>query len=129
MKDFVLKKADIVIVCLLIIISILPLFAFAAESFENMDRYAVIYVNGQKYKEIKLGEGLSYEIETDHGTGHNLILINGYDITMKEADCFDQICVKQGTIFKIGQSIVCLPNRVFIEITGKEPPEIDDISR
>lgn len=129
MKDFVIKKADIIIVCVLVIISILPLFVFATESFENKDRYAVIYVDGKKYKEVKLGEDLFYEIETEQARGYNLIVIDGYDITMKEADCFDQICVRQGIIFKIGQSIVCLPNRVFIEITGKEPPEIDDISR
>ncbi len=129
MNDFVVKKADIIIVIILVVISILPLFIFATESFENKDRYAVIYVDGRKFQEIKLGEDLHYEIETDNGRGHNVIQINGFDISMKEADCFDQICVRQGIIFKIGQSIVCLPNRVFIEITGKEPPEIDDISR
>ena len=39
---------------------------------------------------------------------------------MTYSDCRNQICVNDGSISQTNQSIVCLPNRVVIEITGKE---------
>ena len=37
---------------------------------------------------------------------------------MEDADCPDKVCVKTGKIKKPGQTIVCLPHRTVIEITG-----------
>mgnify|MGYP000590388048 CR=1 FL=1 len=38
------------------------------------------------------------------------------DGEMKEADCPDKYCVKQGKITKTRQNIVCLPHKVVVEI-------------
>ena len=38
---------------------------------------------------------------------------------MTEADCPDKICVNTGKISKIGETIVCLPHRVVVEIQGE----------
>ena len=35
---------------------------------------------------------------------------------MKEADCPDKYCVKQGKIKNVGETIVCLPHKVVVEI-------------
>ena len=37
---------------------------------------------------------------------------------MEDADCPDKVCVKTGKIKNPGQTIVCLPHRTVIEITG-----------
>ena len=40
---------------------------------------------------------------------------------MKDADCPDKICINMGTIRKKGQTIICLPHKLVVEITdGKE---------
>ena len=39
-----------------------------------------------------------------------------------EADCPDELDVKQGFIENVGQVIVCLPNRVVVEIKGETKP-------
>ena len=46
-----------------------------------------------------------------------------------EADCPDQLDVKQGYISKVGEVIVCLPNRLVIEIKGVDEGDVDYISR
>ena len=38
-----------------------------------------------------------------------------------EADCPTQDCVHTGTITRSGQSIVCLPARIVIQLTGGQP--------
>ena len=47
---------------------------------------------------------------------HNVFVIESGKVRMCEADCKNQICVKTGSISKRGECIVCLPNRVIIEI-------------
>ena len=37
---------------------------------------------------------------------------------MTDADCPDKLCVKTGRISKTGETIVCLPHRVVVEIIG-----------
>lgn len=61
-------------------------------------------------------------------TGHNILVIDGYEVYMKEADCPDQLCVHQGSIEKSGTMIVCLPNKITVEIKGKRADGVDIIS-
>ena len=42
---------------------------------------------------------------------------------MTRADCPDQLCIHQGPIHIQGETIVCLPNRVVVEITGNDAEE------
>ena len=48
--------------------------------------------------------------------GHNTFIISSGAVYMCEADCKNQICVNTGRISKRGECIVCLPNRVILEI-------------
>ncbi|HHY83337.1 MAG TPA: NusG domain II-containing protein [Clostridiales bacterium] len=71
------------------------------------------------------------EIRIDAGDGkYNLMSISGEGVSVKEANCPDQICVKFGKILRPGQTIVCLPHKVVISITGNQEgePPLDDIS-
>jgi hypothetical protein len=129
MNELKIKRYDVIIVIILILFSILPTFLFAAESYAGHDIYAMIYVNGDLYKEIKLGGGVEHDLIITNGKGVNEVIISGREVRMASANCFDRYCVKQGHISEPGQTIVCLPNRILIEITGKEVPLIDDISR
>ena len=47
---------------------------------------------------------------------HNAFCIKNGEVFMCEADCKNQICVKTGEISKRGECIVCLPNRIILEI-------------
>ena len=54
----------------------------------------------------------------EDGRGRNTVLVERGRICVSEADCPDQICVKQGWISDGTVPIVCLPHRLVIEITG-----------
>lgn len=75
-------------------------------------RVAVITKNGEILHRIDLtAVSESYTIDLDT----NVILVENGCISMLSADCPDKLCVKQGRISNIG-SIICLPNKVIIEI-------------
>ena len=38
---------------------------------------------------------------------------------MASSDCANQVCVNTGAIYLAGDSIVCLPNRVMVEILSE----------
>ena len=48
----------------------------------------------------------------------NMVLVEPGRIRVERADCPDQICVHQGYISDGSQPIVCLPNRLIIQIQG-----------
>lgn len=59
-------------------------------------------------------EDKEYEVNLDT----NIICITKDGVYIKKATCPDKLCQKSGVINKAGQSIVCLPNKVMVEIVG-----------
>ncbi len=49
---------------------------------------------------------------------HATVTIAGGRCAITQADCPDQVCVKTGWISRGGQSIVCVPNRIVITVSG-----------
>ena len=58
----------------------------------------------------------------------NYMVIRDGHADMTEADCPDQICVEHLSISKNKETIVCLPNKVIVEIVGGEEVEIDAVA-
>ena len=114
------KKLDIVIIAVLLIISFIPEIVFGISVGRNYnDTYAEITVNGELYSKIPLSDHKGEEYVDISIDGHkNKILIEDDTIRMIDADCPDSLCIYQGKISRVGQSLVCLPNKVMIEIKG-----------
>ena len=47
---------------------------------------------------------------------------------MTDADCPDQLCVHQKAASKNHESIICLPNKVVVEVDGSEESEFDAVA-
>lgn len=62
------------------------------------------------------------ELKFAEGTGYNLISVTDGKVVVEAADCKDQICVRHKPVSSKGESIICLPHRLVVEIVG------DDIS-
>ena len=58
----------------------------------------------------------------------NYLIIKDGQADMIEADCPDQICVDHISISKNKETIVCLPNKVIVEIVGGEDVEMDAVA-
>ena len=126
MKIF--KKMDLVIIICLIGISFLPHLIFAININKNYDSiHAIVKVDGKVYKEISLSslkEDDTFTVETSKG--NNTISVKDKSISITHADCHDSLCVKQGSKSKVGDTIVCLPHKLIIEIKGKEEDSSSD---
>lgn len=127
-----IKKMDIVIIIILLAISFIPYIMLKNyQSGYNGDNYAVISVDGKEQKRVELTDGLDEEFMIESSRGINKVVIHDGKIGIVEANCKDEICIREGFIGEVGERIVCLPNRLVIEIVGeqKNSEEEDVISR
>lgn len=83
--------------------------------------------NGEVTATYPLSEKLRVVIPSADG-GENVLVISGGAACIERADCPDKTCVKQGEICYDGETVVCLPHRLVIEITGGDAGEFDSVA-
>ncbi len=125
-----MTKGDKILIIFIIIVSLVSLGFVKKGAIGYKEKYVSIQVNGKEYKKIIFDNaviGKTIPIETEYG--YNLIEIGDGKVRVIEADCPDKIDVLQGYISSPGELIVCLPNKLVVEIKGiEETREIDHIS-
>lgn len=65
---------------------------------------------------------------TDARGGRNVLQIKNGKACMSEADCPDKLCMRQKGISRTGESIICLPHRLVIEIKNGEDSNVDAVT-
>lgn len=114
-----MTKGDKLLIVFVLILSLASMGYIKSQGLSNKDKYVSVQVNGEEIKRIifdKSVVGKTIPIETKYG--YNLIEVGDNQVRVIEASCPDKIDVKQGYISGIGETIVCLPNRLIVEIKG-----------
>lgn len=124
-----MKKRDWILGAVIILVAVIMYIEMNAT--QSDDGMAVkITLDGKEYGTYSLDEDREIEIKTDNG--NNKVEIHDKSVEMKEADCPDKYCVKQGEINKIRQNIVCLPHKIVVEIISADSSkqnEVDAIAK
>lgn len=76
----------------------------------------IVEQDGRETARYALSEDRTVRIEG--AGGYNLLVIEGGEAWLSEANCPNLLCVKTGKIRYAGQSIVCLPHRLAVRIAG-----------
>ncbi len=82
-----------------------------------------VIVGGKTIESFPLNENFEYTIET--GEFVNVLKIEEGQVWIEDANCPDELCVKQGKISKDGQSIICLPHKTVIRINSDNEASVD----
>ena len=109
-------KVDIIIIFVVLIIGTCLLLLKPSEKGKT----AIIRVDGKEYKTIDLTKNENLNITVN---GVNIISSEG-EIFVNSSSCPDKICVNAGHLSKKGQTSVCVPNRVSIEIVGNSKVQV-----
>lgn len=119
-----IKKADIILAAALIVAGIA--MSYILSFGQSAGSELIITCNGEKFGSYPLSE--NREIVVERNEHINKITIKNGIVSMSFSDCPGQDCVHQADISLSGETIVCLPNKVVLEISGGES-EYDSISR
>ena len=84
-------------------------------SLRGTGEEAVVYQDGNEIYRLDLREETHLTLEYSEGQ-ENVIVIKNGKVFVSSATCPDQICVKQGAISDAGETIVCLPHKLVVEI-------------
>ncbi len=103
-----MKKGDFIVIGTVIVAFVLSLVLLV--SFSKQGSRVVIKQNN----EIVYDQSIRINKTVDIGT--NCVTIKDGEVFVSSASCKNQICVNTGKISKKGESIVCLPNKVIVEI-------------
>lgn len=131
------RKRDLIIVLGALLIAAAALFVTGIFSGGGEEPDSVfVYVNGALHGQYPLTETGEIRVEQEDGSV-NVIAVTGEGVYMAYSTCDNQLCVDQGAVTPgnwrmraLGRRIVCLPNRVMVEISAAEgvpAPDLPDV--
>jgi hypothetical protein len=83
-----------------------------------------VTANGKEIMRLPAYEDAD-ELAVDGYQGESYLEVRDGRVRMVDSACPDKLCVKTGWISSPGESIVCLPNRVVIEVvSGDGGPDV-----
>ena len=80
--------------------------------------YAQVRIDGKLYGNYSLAENQTVDLQGEDFVSRLEIRDGAADMT--EADCPDQICVKHRPVRFRGETIVCLPHRLVVEVISDQ---------
>jgi len=118
---------DYIIIICLILIPIIFILVSGVTNNNVKGNMVYIEVNNNIYGAYSLYVNKQIHIQ-EKGIDNLIVIEDGY-VYMKEANCKNQVCVLHKPINKVGQQIVCLPNKIVIEIKNSDNNDIDSLSQ
>ena len=88
--------------------------------FKGMEREGgtvTVKSDGKVVDILSLSEDGEYVYESFYGS--NTLVIKDGKAYVTESSCKDHICEDTGKISKVGETIICLPHKLVIEVKGK----------
>lgn len=110
------KKRNIIAVA--VIVAVVAV-AFAGvkllgAGFGGCERVAVVHDGDGNAIELPLDVDAQRTVATSLGS--NTIAVEGGQVRVSEADCPNHDCIGQGAIDEVGEQIVCLPHKLWVEV-------------
>jgi hypothetical protein len=111
-------RNDVVLAAVIVIIAVAVLLLINATKVQGNS--VVVKIDGEVTQSYSLSENVEFEIKTGKNNENiNVVAIENGKVRVTEADCPDGICKEYRPISYVGQTIVCLPHKVVVEIVGE----------
>jgi hypothetical protein len=125
-----IRAGDVALVVLILVAAAASMVLVARATAGEKGSLAIVEVNGNEVRRITLGSDQPAKTITVKGwNGPSTFEVEAGRVRMVRSSCRDKICIGVGWIDTAGRSIVCLPNRVVIRITGsRKSGKIDTVT-
>ncbi len=117
-----LKLFDYILIAVLIIFAISFNYVFLQIYGGGSSDEVVVTVEGQVYGKYSLKNDGIYNVSIDNdGIVNNQFEIKNGIVNMTDANCPDKYCIHSKGIEYNSEAIVCLPNKVVLQINSESP--------
>jgi hypothetical protein len=106
-------RLDIIVIAALLILSLSVILIINLTRKEGAT--VTVTVDGVTVAEYSLEKDGVYTLNG----GSNILTIENGTARMSDSSCPDHICENKGKIKYVGQTIVCLPNKLTVTVTGE----------
>jgi hypothetical protein len=86
-----------------------------------------VYKNQKVYMTLDLNKDTTFTVKGEDGSFNTFEIKDGY-VKMIDASCPDKLCVHHKAIHYNHEQIVCLPNKVCLEIINGEESQVDSVA-
>lgn len=117
-----MKKNDWILIAAVLLIAGIGLVAFYKAGIQG-NGYVTVKIGGETEGRYSLSENQTVDIQQT-----NTLVIKDGKADMVDAVCPDKVCVYQKAISKKHESIICLPNKVIVEVTEGQEGELDAVA-
>lgn len=121
-----IKKTDIFIILIVIIISFVGFFIFKI-ILSNKPAKAEIYYKSELVMVVDLIETREKTFSIPQNNNVIFHVFTDGSICFSESDCPDKICIRTGKLNTIGESAACLPNEIILKIVPYDKENKNDI--
>lgn len=113
-----IKKGDIFVIVFLLIFSLAFSLIISKITSQNRGNILRIEQDSKVIKEVPLDKDQEFKIS--YGGHYNIVKIKDGKAYVSDADCQDQICTHMSPIHDVGETIICLPHRLFLEVYSSD---------
>lgn len=111
-------RNDIILAAVILIIAVAGLLFIKFTKAPGNS--VVVKIDGKEVVTYSLSDNVRYEIKTGENDEHlNVLVIEKGTAYITEANCPDGICKDYRPISYVGETIVCLPHKVVVEVIGE----------
>lgn len=109
-----MKNKEIIIIIVIVLIALGGAAAFYFINITEAPLFVRVTRNGSEIFYAPVSENTTRVLTDD--AGYNTLVIKDGQVSISEADCPEQVCVNTHWITSPGETIVCLPHRLIVEI-------------
>ncbi len=115
-------RLDVIVIVAILLISVSLLLIMTLTKKEGA--VAVVEIDGKTVVEYSLSVNGEYSLNN----GTNVLVIENGQAYLNYSNCPDHTCEITGKIHYVGQTIVCLPNKLSITVKGNAEGGVDLVS-
>ncbi len=120
-------RNDIILAVAIVLIATVGLLLFVLTKEEGST--VAVKIDGVVTDTYPLSENIEVLIKTgENDENINVLTIEDGKASISEADCPDKICVETRAVSFVGETIVCLPHKLVIEITNEKMDDQIDVA-
>ena len=115
-------RVDVIVISAILLAALL--FVVLTTVFRKSGSVVIVEINGEIAGEYSLSKDGVFIL---NGGTNTLVIENGAAY-VKDSDCPDRTCERTGKIRYVGQTVICLPNRLSVTVKGDTDDGVEFVS-